>query len=252
MWELTDSHSFAILRVCALLQARPELVEASAFGLPICVKRHKNPDPSRSVLAPSRNAFVPSSFLFLVVGPGAPLVASLLLVAMHLATSSVLAPFVEGPSQSKPVSLWREPSVHFAPILRIHRSSSARQGVRGLSEFPKTNASPIWATRSKDATRNKCHASSNKCLTSSNKKLLGARMLLGAPGIATRSKKLRGWRPSLWRPSRRCPGELSLEAACQTETSRRVPGARTLLGAPGLTTRNKKLQCWNVRAGTTS
>ena len=38
------------------------------------------------------------------------------------------------------------------------------------------------ATRSKDATSNKCHASSNKCLTSSNKKLLGA------PGIATRSK----------------------------------------------------------------
>ena len=29
---------------------------------------------------------------------------------------------------------------------------------------------------------NKCHASSNRCLTSSNKKLLGA------PGIATRSK----------------------------------------------------------------
>ena len=41
------------------------------------------------------------------------------------------------------------------------------------------------------------HASSNKCLTSSNKKLLvarasllGARMLLGAPGRTTISKKL--------------------------------------------------------------
>ena len=41
---------------------------------------------------------------------------------------------------------------------------------------------PGIATRSKDATSNKCIASSNKCLTSSNKKLLGA------PGIATRSK----------------------------------------------------------------
>ena len=38
---------------------------------------------------------------------------------------------------------------------------------------------PGLTTRSKDATRNKCIASSNKCLTSSNKKLLGA------PGIAT-------------------------------------------------------------------
>ena len=36
-----------------------------------------------------------------------------------------------------------------------------------------------------DATRNKCIATSHKCLTSSNKKLLGARTLLGAPGIAT-------------------------------------------------------------------
>ena len=49
--------------------------------------------------------------------------------------------------------------------------------------------------RSKDATRNKCIASSNRCLTSSNKKLLGApgpttrnKKLLGAKGIATRSK----------------------------------------------------------------
>ena len=38
------------------------------------------------------------------------------------------------------------------------------------------------ATRSKNATRNKCIATSNKCLTSSNKKLLGA------PGLTTRSK----------------------------------------------------------------
>ena len=38
------------------------------------------------------------------------------------------------------------------------------------------------ATRSKNATRNKCCATSNKCLTSSNKKLLGA------PGLTTRSK----------------------------------------------------------------
>ena len=39
---------------------------------------------------------------------------------------------------------------------------------------PKSQNNLIW--------RNKCIASSNKCLTSSNKKLLGA------PGIATRSK----------------------------------------------------------------
>ena len=38
------------------------------------------------------------------------------------------------------------------------------------------------ATRSKDATRNKCLTSSIKCLTSSNKKLLETK------GIATRSK----------------------------------------------------------------
>ena len=37
---------------------------------------------------------VTSSFLFLVVRPGAPLVASLLLVAMPFVTSSVLAPSV--------------------------------------------------------------------------------------------------------------------------------------------------------------
>ena len=47
------------------------------------------------------------------------------------------------------------------------------------------------------ATRNKCIASSNKCLTSSNNKATfgtkgiatnGARMLLGSPGLTTRSK----------------------------------------------------------------
>ena len=53
---------------------------------------------------------------------------------------------------------------------------------------------PGLTTRSKDATRNKCIATSNKCLTSSNKKLLGA------PGL-TRSKDATRWRPSLvgWR-----------------------------------------------------
>ena len=35
-----------------------------------------------------------------------------------------------------------------------------------------TSSNKCHATRSKDATRNKCIASSNKCLTSSNKKLL--------------------------------------------------------------------------------
>ena len=38
-------------------------------------------------------------------------------------------------------------------------------------------------TSSKNATRNKCIASSNKCLTTSNKKLVETRMLLVAKGI---------------------------------------------------------------------
>ena len=50
--------------------------------------------------------------------------------------------------------------------------------------------------RSKDATSNKCHASSIRCLTTRNKKLLGApglttsdKKLLGAKGIATNGAK---------------------------------------------------------------
>ena len=47
------------------------------------------------------------------------------------------------------------------------------------SSNKKLLGTPGIAARSKDATRNKCIASSNKCLTSSDKKLLGT------PGIAT-------------------------------------------------------------------
>ena len=69
-----------------------------------------------------------------------------------------------------------------------------RRTLRRPGDFRTLLGAPGIATRSKDATRNKCIASSNKCLTSSNKKLLETRAsptrnkkLLGAPGIATRS-----------------------------------------------------------------
>ena len=52
-----------------------------------------------------------------------------------------------------------------------------------LEDFTQPDsAAKKWATILFTATRNKCIATSNKCLTTRNKKLLGA------PGIATRSK----------------------------------------------------------------
>ena len=53
------------------------------------------------------------------------------------------------------------------------------KGEETLNIF-KVGGRTYCATRSKDATRNKCIATRNRCLTSSNKKLLGA------PGLTTR------------------------------------------------------------------
>ena len=51
-----------------------------------------------------------------------------------------------------------------------------------LVQGPQIAWAVSLALQGQEETRNKCIATSNKCLTSSNKKLLGA------PGIATRSK----------------------------------------------------------------
>ena len=109
------------------------------------------------------------------------------------------------------------------------------------------------ATRSKDATRNKCIATSNKCLTSSNKKLLVTR----APGLTTTTKDaiwvevfvlcsewhLQALLPlgtstaaTFWLPI----DQEDLEFGLQT-TRQRFHKARTLPVAPGHTSSNKKL-----------
>ena len=79
--------------------------------------------------------------------------------------------------------IWSSKEIWPVYASRLWRSKDATRG-----SWP-------YYERSKDATSSKCIASSNKCLTSSNKKLLGA------PGIATRSKDatrdVRTWCPGL-------------------------------------------------------
>ena len=79
------------------------------------------------------------------------------------------------------------------------RNKNAANGAKGIATIVTRTlfVAPGIATRSKNATRNKCIAASNKCLTTSSNKdaicgasLLGTRTLLGAPGLTSSNKKL--------------------------------------------------------------
>ena len=112
-------------------------------------------------------------------------VASLLLVAMPFATSSILlllgtrCQVTFGKTFGLCVAqICKDPQSRHVTFVHSDTESTTVRKTLFSEAIASRNkrtliGAPCIATRSKDASRNKCIASSNKCLTSSNKKLLG-------------------------------------------------------------------------------
>ena len=99
----------------------------------------------------------------------------------------------------------------------------------------------LEATRNKCiATRNKCHASSNKCLTSSNKEATRNKCVLGCTRLDWIVFHLpEGVRKAIGE-ERRGFARSSVGQAATTTSNLGLQGTRaSLLGAPGIATRNK-------------